>query len=186
MTASEGGAYGEGEMGGPFHERPYPRLTSEDFGPGGQCGVKVLNEGRTVVIGDLADRDLQIAPYFIQPGPLAIDVHIHGLPGRFIEARLGRCEIPVDLVARFLEAHGIRVATPLRLITCHGAEAPLDGRSVAELLSTSWGGSVTAPNGLLTMSYNWVRISLVIWEENLVFGDMIPLRTGLEGDWITF
>jgi hypothetical protein len=171
-------------MGGPFHEPLYPQLQATDFGLGKQYRVETWNGGRTVVIGDYTDAGFQNTPAYIQPGPDAVDVVIHGLPGRFIEKLAGSCEIPIPLVAQLIESTGIARRTPLRLLTCHAGEAPLQGSTTAQLLATEWDGSVEAPNGLLRISPGRMRVDLVEWVA-APGGGMMPdnVRQG-QGAWI--
>src|SRR3954469_7989438 len=105
-------------MGGPFHEGPYPQLPLADFGPGRQYRVDVQNGGRTIVVGDPNDSGLQKTSTLVQPGPHAVDIVIHGLPGRFVESLAGTHEITAALLAQLLDAAGVPRGTPLRLITC--------------------------------------------------------------------
>jgi hypothetical protein len=176
---------GEGVvMGGPFSEAPYPPLQTQDFGPGKQYRVVVWHGGRTVVIGDHADQALWATPALLQPGPDAVDVVIHGLPGRFIEKLGGSREIPAAVVAQLIEAAGVPRGTPLRLVTCHAAEAPASGPTAAQQLATAWGGPVTGPNGLLRIRPGRVGIDLVDWDPD-PSGGMTPNVTGLgQGSWI--
>lgn len=151
-------------MGGPYAEAPYPALAAVDFGPGSSYQVLLRNGGRTVVIGDVSDSALQYTPGLIQPGPREIDVVVHGLSGRFIERLAGVREIPAAVVAELIERAGIARGTPLRLLACHAAEAPLNGPTTARLLATEWRGLVSAPNGLLRIfGRGRMRIDLVDW-----------------------
>jgi hypothetical protein len=171
-------------MGGPFNEPPYPPLQPQDFSPGSQYRVDVRNGGRTIVIGDHADAGFQNAASYVQPGPHAVDVVIHGLPGRFIEKLAGSLEIPVPLVAHLIAAAGVQPGTPLRLLTCHAGEAPLHGPAAAQQLATMWGGTVEGPNGLLRISPGRLRIDLVDWVAS-PGGGMMPdnVQQG-QGSWV--
>jgi hypothetical protein len=171
-------------MGRSFSDAPYPQLRVQDFGPGKQCRVEVHNGGRTVVIGDHGDPGLQKTHRLVQPGPDAVDVVIHGLPGRLIDKLGGTQEIPAPVVAQLLDAAGIPRGTPLRLLTCHAAEAPRNGPAAAGLLAGEWGGSVLAANGLLRIQKSVIGIDLVEWEPDPV-GGMTPTVTGAgEGSWV--
>jgi hypothetical protein len=171
-------------MGGLFHEPAYPQLQATDFGPGKQYRVATHNGGRTVVIGDHSDAGFQLTPNYVQPGPDAVDVVIHGLPGRLIERLAGHYEIPIPLVAQLIEAIAIPRGTPLRLLTCHAAEAPLQGSTTAQLLATEWGGPVEGPNGLLRILPGRMRVDLVEWVA-APSGGMMPdnIRQG-QGTWM--
>jgi hypothetical protein len=174
-------------MAGPFNEGPYPQLRVQDFGPGKQYRVEVHNGGRTMVIGDHADLGFQKTHTYVQPGPDAVDVVIHGLPGRFIDKLGGRHEIPAPVVAELLESSGgVQRGTPLRLLTCHAGEAPASGSTAAQQLATEWGGSVSGPNGLLRISRGALRIDLVDWDPDPVTGGMMPtnIRQG-HGSWVS-
>jgi hypothetical protein len=139
-----------------------------------------------VVIGDPTDQALQLAPSLIAPDPGAVDVVIHGLPGRFIDAVTGTMEVPVRVVVELLDAAGIPRGTLLRLITCHGGEAPLVGPAVAELLAQEWGAPTAAANGLLRVFHGSFQIDLVEWNPDPV-GGMVPVVTGAgQGMWIGF
>jgi hypothetical protein len=177
-------AKGSAVMGGPFDVAPYPPLQAQDFGPGKQYRVEVHNGGKTVVLGDPTDAGFQFTPTYLQPGPDAVDVVIHGLPGRFIEKLAGRHEIPVLLVAQLIEAAGIQRGTPLRLLTCHAGEAPFRGPTAAQQLATEWGGPVEGPNGLLRIYPGRARIDLVDWVVD-PSGGMMPdnVRQG-QGAWV--
>jgi hypothetical protein len=151
-------------MGGPYAEVPYPALSPADFGPGSQYQVALQNGGRTVVIGDVSDIALQNTHVLIQPNPDETDVVIHGLPGRFVEALGGHHEIPVPVVVNLLDNAGITRGTPLRLLTCHAAEVPHNGGTIAQMLATEWRGPVSGPNGLLRIfGRGRIRIDLVDW-----------------------
>src|SRR6202035_5062027 len=126
-----------------------PALAAADFGPGSQYQVVLQNGGRTAAVGDVADGAFQNVHTLVQPGADAIDVVIHGLPGRFIEKLGGNREVPVPVVAELLESAGIQRGTSPRLLTCHAAEAPFVGAATAQRLATEWGGPVSGPNGLL-------------------------------------
>jgi hypothetical protein len=101
-------------MGGPFSEPPYATLSAADFGPTSQYQVAVHHGGRTVALGDFTDASLQGVPTLVQPGTNAVDVVIHGLPGRFIEKPGGSREIPVSVVVELLEGAGIQRGTALQ------------------------------------------------------------------------
>jgi hypothetical protein len=172
-------------MAGPFNEAPYPQLQVHDFGPGTPYRVIVENGGRTIVIGDHMDLGFQKTHTYVQPGPDAVDVVIHGLPGRFIEQLGGKWEIPVPLVAQLIETAGIRRGTALRLLTCHAAEAPLTGLTAAQQLATEWGGPVTGPNGLLRIGRGTLRIDLVDWDYDPVSGGTSPTIVSQgQGSWV--
>lgn len=172
-------------MGGPFHDPSYPQLDAHAFGPGQQYRVEVWNAGKTIVIGDHTDAAFQKTHTLVQPGPDAVDVVIHGLPGRFIEKLGGSHEIPVPVVAQLLDSVRIQRGLALRLLTCHATEAPLNGTTVAQLLATEWGGLVTGPNGLLRIQQGPMRIDLVDWEPDPVLGGMSANVTGRgQGIWI--
>jgi hypothetical protein len=172
-------------MGGRFDEPAYPSLQDQDFGPDKPFRVELQNQGRTVAIGDHTDLGFRITPAYVSPGPNAIDVVIHGLPGRFIERLGGIREIPVPLTARLIESAGILRGTPLRLLTCHAAEMPLNGPTVARMLATEWGGPVEGPDGMLIIYRGGrMRIDLVDWAIDAL-GGMMPdvVRQGL-GSWV--
>jgi hypothetical protein len=170
-------------MGGPFSEAPYPQLQVQDFGPGKQYRVAVQHGGRTVVIGDHADAGFQKTHLLVQPGPDEVDVVIHGLPGRFIEKLGGSYEIPPAVVALLIESAGVPRGTPLRLLTCHAGEAPLNGATAAQQLATEWGSPVSGADGLLRIRYNWIAIDLVDWTPDPL-GGMTPNVTGTgQGRW---
>jgi hypothetical protein len=118
------------------------------------------------VIGDIAnDLALQRLPARISPLPGMVDVHIHGVPGRFLTALGAEIEIPVEVVAELLEVSGqITRGAPLRLLTGHGGEPCARGRVAAQLLATEWTGSVLAPNGLFHAHADGrITIDLVEW-----------------------
>jgi hypothetical protein len=171
-------------MGGPFHDAPFPPLQAQDFGPGKPYRVEARNGGRTIVIGDPTDAGFQNTATYVRPGPQAIDVVIHGLPGRFIEKLAGGLEIPVPLVAELIESVGVPRGTPLRLLTCHAAEAPLLGPSAAQMLATEWAGPVEGPNGMLRISGRGMRVDLVDWVAD-PGGGLMPdnVRQGA-GGWV--
>jgi len=172
-------------MGGPFNEPPYPQLQAQDFGPGKQYRVDAHHGGRTIVIGDYTDLGFQKTHTYVSPGLNAVDVVIHGLPGRFIEQLGGSREIPAPLVAQLVEAAGIPRGTPLRLLTCHAGEAPLIGSTAAQQLATEWGGPVTGPNGLLRIARATMRIDLVDWDWDPVLGTMTPTNVRqAQGCWV--
>jgi hypothetical protein len=160
-------------LGGPFHDAPYPALSPADFASGTRYQVTLRNGARSVLIGDVNDAAIQHAASMIQPGPGAVDVIIHGLPGRFIEKFGGSREIPPDLVETLLQSVGIQPGTPLRLLTCHAAELPLVGPTAAQQLANRWGGIVSGPNGLLHIYRGWMRIDLVDWIADPIFGGMM-------------
>ncbi len=172
-------------MGGPYSEPPYPALSAADFGPTSSYQVVLHHGGRSVAIGDSADAAFQTVPTLIRPGVDAVDVIIHGLPGRFIERLGGSREIPVAVLAQLLEIAGIQRGTSLRLLTCHAAEAPLSGETAAQQLATEWQGTVTGLNGLLRIGPGQMRIDLVEWEVDPVRGGMLPkvIAPG-QGAWI--
>jgi len=171
-------------MGGPFNEVPYSHLQTTDFGSGKQYRVDVQNGGRTVVIGDHTDAAFSKTHALVQPGLDAVDVVIHGLPGRFIEKLGGNLEIPASVVAVLLDSAGITQGTSLRLLTCHAGEAPLTGPTAAQLLATAWGGSVLGANGLLRIRPTGIEIDLVNWDPHPM-GGMTPNVTGAgQGIWI--
>src|SRR5262245_60487732 len=137
-------------MGGPYFEpAAYPALPASSFGPTSQYRVTIHNQGRTVSIGDHTDHAFRIVHALVHTGSDAVDVAIHGLPGRFIDQLGGRMEIPVPVVAELLESVGIKRGTPLRFLTCHADEPPLTGATLLQLMLAEWGGSVSGPNGLL-------------------------------------
>jgi hypothetical protein len=171
-------------MGGPFTEPPYPPLHAQDFGPGKQYRVAVHNGGRTVVIGDHADPAYQKTHTLVQPGAAAVDVVIHGLPGRFIEKLAGGYEIPVPLVAALLESAGVPRGTPLRLLTCHAGEPPMSGPTAAQQLAMEWAGPVNGANGLLRIRPGAIEIDLVDWTPDPL-GGMTPNVTAAgQGSWL--
>jgi hypothetical protein len=158
-----------------------------DFGLTSQFRVVVQNSGKTVAIGDHTDAAFRNTPTLITPGAAAVDVVIHGLPGRFIEKLGGSREIPVSVLAQLLESAGLQRGTPLRLLTCHAGEAPLKGEPAAQQLATEWGGPVTAPNGLLRIGTGQLRIDLVDWDPDPVLGGMSPSVIGQgQGTWISY
>jgi hypothetical protein len=174
-------------MGGLFHDAPYTKLDFNAFGPVQQYRVEVRNAGKTIVIGDHTDVGFQLTSTLVQPGPDAVDVVIHGLPGRFVVKLGGGHEIPVPIVAQLLESVGIKRGVELRLLKCHATEAPLNGSTVAQLLATEWKGIVTGPNGLLRIQKGPMRIDLVDWEPDPVLGGMSPNVTGQsQGNWISY
>ncbi len=168
-------------MGGPFNEAPYPQLQFKDFGPRKQWRIELQNSGRTVVIGDHTDLGFQRTHTYVQPAPDALDIVIHGLPGRFIDALGGRLEISVPVVIELLDSVGVPRGTPLRLLTCHAGEAPMTGLAVAQQLSTAWGGPVNGPNGLLRIGRGQMRIDLVEWYHDPITGGMLPSLIGHQG-----
>jgi hypothetical protein len=173
-------------MGGLFSEPPYPPLQTQDFGPAKQYLVAIHNGGRTIVIGDPTDAGFQKTHTLVQHSAFAVDVVIHGLPGRFIEKLGGSREIPVAVVAWLLESAGVTRGTPLRLLTCHAAEAPLSGAATAQQLATEWNGSVQGANGLLRIRPNQIEIDLVDWSSDPL-GGMIPNVTAVgQGSWIPY
>jgi hypothetical protein len=173
-------------MGRSFSDAPYPQLRVQDFGAGKQCRVEAHHGGRTVVIGDHSDPGFQKTHRLVQPGPDAVDVVIHGLPGRFIDKLGGAQEIPAPVVAQLLGAAGIPRGTPLRLIACHAGESPLNGPAAARLLAREWGGSVLAGNGLMRIQKGGIGIDLVEWDPDPV-GGMTPTVTGAgEGGWVLY
>jgi hypothetical protein len=173
-------------MAGPFDEVHYPQLNVHDFGPGKRFRVDVRNGARTIVIGDHADLWFQLTHAYVQPEPDAIDVVIHGLPGRFIEQLGGKLEIPASVVAELVESAGVARGTPLRLLTCHAAEFPLTGSTAAQQLAAEWGGPVTGPDGLLRIGRRTIRVDLVDSDYDPVSGRMSPtnVRQG-QGGWVT-
>jgi len=84
-----------------------------------------------------------------------------------------------------LESTGISRGTPLRLLTCHAGEAPLNGATTAQQLATEWKGPVTGPNGLLRIGKGQMRIDLVDWDPHPILGGMSPnvIAQG-KGVWI--
>jgi hypothetical protein len=173
-------------MGGPYNEPPYPQLQATDFGPLNQYRVAVENGGKTIAIGDHTDAGFQKTHTLVLPGADAVDVVIHGLPGRFIEKLGGSWEIPAALVALFLESTGIPRGTPLRLLTCHAGETPVAGLAAARQLAKEWGGPVQAPNGLLRISSQRLEIDLVDWDPDPL-GGMLPNVTGPgQGNWLVY
>lgn len=174
-------------MGGPFNEGPFPQLTVQDFGPNRGYRVELEHNCRAVVIGDIdGDLGLQLLPGWVTPGPDAIDVHIHGLPGRFIEALAGVYEIPADVVVELLKFLGIQEGISLRLVTCHGGEPCANGRTAAQMLADIWGGTITAPNGLLRVyPSGQMEIDMVDWEN--VGGLWLPKVIGPnQGSFVSF
>jgi hypothetical protein len=171
-------------MGGPFSEAPYAQLQDQDFGPGKQYRVDVRHGGRTVVIGDHSDQALRVTHALVRPGPDAVDVVIHGLPGRFIEKLGGGREVPAQVVARLVESAGVPRGTALRLITCHAGEAPASGPTAAQQLATAWGGPVMGADGLLRIRPGAIGIDLVDWDPDPA-GGMTPNVTGPgQGSWV--
>ncbi len=173
-------------MGGPFDEPPYPTLQARDFGPGKQFRVEIHNGGRTIVIGDFNDAGFQLTPSYIQPGPDAIDVVIHGLPGRFIEMLAGHHEIPVPLAALLIESAGVQRGTPLRLLSCHAGETPANGEPAAERLAQEWGGSVEGPDGMLRIYPGRMRLDRVDWVPAAGGGMMPDNPQQGRGQWVIF
>ena len=145
-------------LGGPFDEPPYSRLQFVDFGPGRLCEVAVHHSGRTVVLGDPMDYGFQKTHTLITPESDAVDVVTHGLPGRFIEKLGGNREIPATLVSQLLVGAGVPGGTPLRLLTCHAGELPLQGAAAAQLLAEDWGGPVLGATGLLRIRRTGISI----------------------------
>jgi hypothetical protein len=138
------------------------------------------------VIGDHTDAAFQKVHALINPGAGAVDVVIHGLPGRFIERLDGCREVPAPVVAELLESAGVARGTPLRLLTCHAAEPPLHGGTAAGVLVAEWGGPVTGPDGLLRVGQGRMRVDLVEWDPDPVLGGMSPQVVGQgQGSWIT-
>jgi hypothetical protein len=177
---------GSAVMGRLFAEVAYPPLGDQDFGHAEPFRVELQNTGRTVVIGDYTDLGFQLTPTYVIPGPDAVDVVIHGLPGRFIERLGGSREIPVPLVARLLESVGIVRGTPLRLLTCHAAEVPLNGPAVAQMLAIEWGGPVEGPNGMLIIYRGGrMRIDLVDWVADALGGMMPDNVFQGQGLWVS-
>jgi hypothetical protein len=137
-----------------------------------------------MVIGDHTDPALRVTPALVQPSPHVADLVIHGLPGRFIEKLGGSHEIPAAVVVQLIAAAGVPRGTPLRLITCHAAEAPASGPTAAQQLATAWGGPVAGPNGLLRIRPGGMGIDLVDWDPD-PSGGMTPNVTGPgQGTWI--
>jgi hypothetical protein len=153
-------------MGGPFHEPAYPALSMQDFGTGSQYRAATYKGNRTVVIGAIKDPMLAQIPNRVQPAGTVVDVAIHGLPGRFIEAISDpQYEIPASVIVELLQSLGIPRGAPLRLLTCHAAEPPMRGPTAARMLAAEWGGPITAPNGILrVLSNGSLRVDLVDWE----------------------
>jgi hypothetical protein len=122
----------------------------------------------------------------VQPLPDALDIVIHGLPGRFIDRLSGHLEIPVSVVVQLLDATGVPRGTPLRLLTCHAGEVPMTGLAVAQQLATVWGSDVEGPNGLLRIGRGHMRIDLVDWYPDPVTGGMLPSVVGQQGQgsWV--
>jgi hypothetical protein len=173
-------------VGGRFDEVPYPTLALQDFAPGGLLRVTTYHAGRTVVIGDQSDAGLQLAPALVMPGARVIDVIMHGLPGRFIDRLGGRREVPASVVVALLLSVGAPRGAPLRLLTCHAAEAPLHGPAAAQALSTEWGGPVQAPDGLLVIRAGQLEVHVVEWDQDPVTGGMAPSIIGHgQGNWVT-
>ena len=172
-------------MGSPFHEPAYPQLNAQDFGTASQHRVAVHNGGRTVAVGDWTDGAIQTVHTLIHPGPDAVDVVIHGLPGRFIDKLAGNREIPAAVVADLLESAGVIRGTPLRLLTCHAAELPLRGETAGQGLATEWRGPVSGPNGLLVIGVGQLRVDLVDWDPDPILGGMMPSVVGRGlGTWV--
>lgn len=173
-------------MGGQFDDAAYPPLQDQDFSPAKPFRVELQNTRRTVVIGDLTDLGFQITPRYVLPGPDTVDVVIHGLPGRFIERLGGSKEIPVLVVARLIESAGIARGTPLRLLTCHAAEAPFNGLAAAQRLATEWGGTVVGPDGMLIIYRGGrMRIDLVDWVADALGGMMPDNVHQDQGSWVS-
>ena len=173
-------------MGRLFDEAAYPQLQDQDFGPIEPFRVELRNMGRTVVIGDYSDLGFQLTPTYVLPGPDAVDVVIHGLPGRFIERLGGSREIPVLLAARLIESVGIVRGTPLRLLTCHAAESPLNGLPAAQMLATEWGGQIEGPDGILIIYRGGrMRIDLVDWADDALGGMMPDIVLQGRGAWVS-
>jgi len=173
-----------------FHENAYPELHVRDFGTAGQFQVNAYNGGRVIVIGDIRDVMLRQIPGRVKPLTGTVDLAIHGLPGRFIEAiNNPQFEIPASVVVQLLESVSVIRGMPLRLLTCHATELPLAGPSTAGTLAAQWGGPVTGPNGILRIASTGVsRIDLIDWVADAVNpGKMIPdnPRVG-GGQWLTF
>ena len=173
-------------MGRLFDEAAYPPLQDQDFSPFEPFRVELRNMGRTVVIGDYSDLGFQLTPTYVLPGPDAVDVVIHGLPGRFIERLGGSREIPVLLAARLIESVGIVRGTPLRLLTCHAAESPLNGLPAAQMLATEWGGQIEGPDGILIIYRGGrMRIDLVDWADDALGGMMPDIVLQGRGAWVS-
>jgi hypothetical protein len=152
-------------MGRSFSDRPYLQLTVHDFGPGGPYRVSVEHNGQAIVIGNIdADLSLQDSPKFVIPDPGIVDIHVHGVPGRFVQEFSGEEEIPVKVLVELLETQGgLPRGTPLRLLTCHAGEACAPGVISAQILADQWGGCVFAPDGRLDMDASGMKIHLVEW-----------------------
>lgn len=171
-------------MGQPFDEPPYPPLTARDFGPGKAYRVEYQNAGQTIAIGEPSDHAFQTAHRHLQPAAGIIDVVLHGLPGRFIESLAGTRQIAPAVIAELLNAAGIAKGTPLRLVTCHAAEAPRHGQPVALQLAHEWGGLVMGASGQLVLTKAGPRIDLVEWEPDPA-GGMRPDPVGVnQGAWV--
>jgi len=154
-------------MGGPFNTPAVSQVTASDFGPGQPNDVQVHHGGQMDVIAQNGDGAFKV-PNLISPPADAIDVIIHGKPGRFgIDAEC-EAEIPAPVVAQLLEDAGIQRGTPLRCITCHAGEKPdpaIGVVSAAQQLATTWNGTVYAPNGFCRVTLGNIRIDL---------GDFVP------------
>ena len=171
--------------GGPFDEPPYPQMHQNDFGPGKRCEIDVRHGGRTIMIGDPTDFGFQKTHTLISPGPDAVDIVIHGLPGRFVEKLGGNQEIPASLIAQLLASAGVIRGMPLRLLTCHAGELPLRGTSAAQILAEEWGGLVLGANGLLRIRKGGISIDVVEWVLD-PSGGMMPNVIGVDqGTWIS-
>ena len=85
-----------------------------------------------------------------------------------------------------LESTGVLRGTPLRLLTCHAAEAPLNGPAVAQMLATEWAGPVEGPNGMLIIYRGGrMRIDLVDWATDALGGMMPDNVLQGQGSWVT-
>lgn len=156
-------------LGDPFDTPPAARVVVADFGPGRPNRVEVHHAGRMIVIAATNDSSFRV-PGLIAPSIDSVDVVIHGKPGRFGTMAEGDTEIPVEVVARLLEDHGIPRGMPLRCISCHAGEVPLVGPPAARQLAVEWNGPVLAPDGFVLVMRSLIRIDVGDWSPDPVAG----------------
>jgi hypothetical protein len=156
-------------MTGPYNTVPVRQVALLDFGPGQSNDWLVFHNGQMVVLGERGDPSFKV-PNLIQPQVGIVDVVIHGVPGRFSTRMDGEVEIPPEVVAQLLDLAGIQRGTPLRCLTCWGAENPLTGQAAGQRLATQWNSPVSAPDGLVVITLGTIRIHVGDWHLDPVFG----------------
>jgi hypothetical protein len=167
-------------LGDPFDTPATTQAAVADFGPGRPNRVEVHHGGRMVVIAEAGDSSFSV-PRLIAPQLGAVDVVIHGKPGRFGTSPEANVEVPPAVVAQLLEDHGIARGAPLRCVTCHGGEAPAVGPPATQRLATEWNGPVQGANGLVVVRTNNIRVDVGDWSPEPIFGgqqfDVYPPAT---------